>query len=153
MFRGDYPVTMDAKGRVAMPTRYRERIKDLCDGQMVTTKSIDGPRCVVLFPSPEWERIESGLKGLPAAELNGQRLTRLTVGSACDCDMDSHGRLLISQELRQYAGLDKRARLIGMIHKFELWDEPTWIAHREELHNDAPDLLTQPSSALGAIVF
>ncbi len=129
MFRGATKVTLDAKGRMAIPTRYRDRIASRCDGQLVATVDLD--YCLLIYPSPDWEDIERRLMRLPTFDKQARRLQRLMVGHATEIEMDGHGRILLSKELREYAQLDRQAMLIGQGTKFELWDDERWTATRD----------------------
>lgn len=124
MFRGATKVTLDAKGRMAIPTRYRDRLDARCDGRLVATADLD--HCLLIYPSPDWEEIERKLMRLPSYNKPSRRLQRLMVGHATEIEMDGHGRILLSRELREYAQLDRQAMLIGQGSKFELWDEAQW---------------------------
>jgi MraZ protein len=130
MFRGANKVTLDAKGRLAMPTRYRERIAERCDGQLVVT--VDKDYCLLVYPLPDWEEIERKLVGLPSLNKQARRLQRLMVGYATELELDSHGRILLTKELREFASLDRQAILIGQGNKFELWDDARWNEKRDE---------------------
>jgi len=129
LFRGVNHLTLDAKGRMAMPSRYRDRLVQRCDGQMVVT--VDPDHCLLLYPLPEWEEIERKLVRLPSLNPAARRLQRLLIGHATECELDSHGRILVPPPLREFAGLDRRVVLIGQGNKFELWDEATWSERRE----------------------
>ena len=129
MFRGATKVTLDAKGRMAIPTRYRDRIAARCDGQLVATVDLD--YCLLIYPSPDWEEIERKLMRLPTFDKQSRRLQRLMVGHATEIEMDGHGRILLSKELREYAQLDRQAMLIGQGSKFELWDDERWKETRD----------------------
>src|SRR5580704_13904618 len=125
MFRGINGINIDAKGRVVMPTRYRERLQ--LDSKSAVVLTIDTEeRCLLLYPLPEWEEIEKKLAGLPSFNPAARRIQRLLVGHATDVEMDGHGRVLLPPLLREYAGLNKRVVLIGQGKKFELWDETHW---------------------------
>jgi MraZ protein len=131
MFRGANQVTLDAKGRLAMPTRYRERIAERSDGRLVAT--VDrSDRCLLIYPLPEWEEIELKLRRLPTLNPIARRLQRLMIGHASDLELDASGRILIPPNLRDYAGLTRDAMLIGQGNRFELWDEAQWNANREQ---------------------
>ncbi len=134
MFRGATKVTLDAKGRLAIPTRYRERILARCDGQMVAT--VDKDYCLLIYPFPDWEEIERKLIRLPSLNKKARRLQRLMVGYAAEVDLDGHGRILLSRELRDFASLGRQAILIGQGNKFELWDEDSWNQKRDEWLGD-----------------
>jgi MraZ protein len=130
MFRGATKVTLDAKGRLAIPSRYRERITSRADGHLVAT--VDRDYCLLIYPLPDWEEIERKLVRLPALNPQARRLQRLMVGYATELDMDGHGRILLPRELREFAGLDRTAMLIGQGNKFELWNDERWNARRDE---------------------
>lgn len=131
MFRGVSELNLDTKGRMTMPTRYRERLLERCEGRLVVTIDTD-ERCLLLYPTPEWEAIERKLDALPSFNAQARRVQRLLMGHATDAEMDSNGRILLPPPLRQYAGLDKRSVLIGQGKKFELWDEGHWNAKRDQ---------------------
>ena len=144
-------MTLDAKGRVAVPSRYRERLMEDHGGKLVATISLL-ERCLVVYPFPDWQQIEDELRRLPALDPKAQAISHLLIGHAVDCDMDSHGRLLVSQSLRGFAGLDKRIMMVGQVDKFELWDEAAWNQRREELLDGVPQLHQEPSDALRNLV-
>ena len=124
MFRGPSKLALDDKGRLAIPTRYRESIAARCEGRFVAT--IDRDPCLLLYPLPDWEDVERRLMRLPANKPAVRAFQRRLVGHAVEVEMDSHGRILISKELREIAGLERQAMLIGQGNKFELWDEGRW---------------------------
>lgn len=129
MFRGATKITLDAKGRLAIPTRYRERIAARSDGQLVVT--VDKDHCLLIYPFPDWEEIERKLVRLPSLHKRAREMQRIMVGYATEVDIDGHGRILLSRELREFAGLDRAAVLIGQGHRFELWDEQRWNEKRD----------------------
>ncbi|MCH6549066.1 MAG: division/cell wall cluster transcriptional repressor MraZ [Proteobacteria bacterium] len=130
MFRGATKITLDAKGRLAIPTRYRERLAARCDNQLVAT--VDKDHCLLIYPLPDWEEIERKLVRLPSFHERTRTMQRMMLGYATEVDIDGHGRILLSRELRDFAGLDRQAILIGQGHKFELWDEERWNRKRDE---------------------
>ena len=130
MFRGVAELSLDAKGRMAMPVRYRERLDERCAGRMVVTIDTD-ERCLLLYPMPEWEVIEEKLASLPSFNPHARRVQRLLTGHATEVDMDGNGRLLLPPSLRQFATLDKHVVLIGQGKKFELWDAALWNERRD----------------------
>lgn len=123
-------LSLDAKGRIAMPTRYREPLEAACGGKLVIT--VDPDHCLLIYPYPEWQEIERKLVRLPSFNKQARTLQRLLVGHATECDMDSHGRILVPPPLRSFAALDKRSVLIGQGHRFELWDEQRWNDNCEQ---------------------
>ena len=138
MFRGATKVTLDAKGRFAIPTRYRERIAARCGGQLVVTVNRD--YCLLVYPLPDWEEIERKLVRLPSLNKQARRLQRLMVGYASELDLDGHGRILLPRELRDFASLERQAILIGQGNKFELWDEERWNEKRDSWLTDDQDM-------------
>ncbi|WP_159565304.1 division/cell wall cluster transcriptional repressor MraZ [Budvicia diplopodorum] len=145
MFRGATTVNLDGKGRLAIPTRYRDSLLDECEGQLVCTIDLHQP-CLLLYPLPEWEMIEQKLSRLSSMNPAERRVQRLLLGHASECQMDSAGRLLIANTLRQHASLVKEVMLVGQLNKFELWDEQTWYQKVKEdidAEKSAPDTLSE----------
>ena len=117
-----------------MPARYREQLQSCCTAHLVVT--IDPDRCLLIYPEPNWKEIERKLEKLPSFNPTARKLQRLYIGHAHDVDMDAQGRLQLPTELRQFANLDKRVALVGQSNKFELWDEDTWVARRDQWLNE-----------------
>jgi len=130
MFRGANKLTLDAKGRMVMPTRYRDRLQERCGCKLVIT--VDKDQCLLIYPMPDWEEIERKLMGLPSFDPQARRLQRLMVGHATDLELDAHGRLLLPPNLREFGLLTRDAMLIGQGHRFELWDEARWNERRDQ---------------------
>lgn len=124
MLRGPTKITLDAKGRLAIPTKYRDRLITRCEGQMICT--VDYSRCLLIYPLPDWEDVERKLMRLPSLNATAQKLRGLLMGYATDIELDGHGRVLIPKEHRDFAHLDRQAILFGQGNKFELWDETSW---------------------------
>ncbi|MCK4675056.1 MAG: division/cell wall cluster transcriptional repressor MraZ [Gammaproteobacteria bacterium] len=129
-FRGINNIAVDAKGRMAMPARYRESLLEGCGGRLVVT--VDRDHCLLVYPLPEWEIIESKLVELPSLNKTARLLQRLLIGYATELEMDGQGRILLPAILRDFAGLKKKAVLIGQGKKLEIWDEDTWAESQEE---------------------
>jgi MraZ protein len=143
MFRGATKITLDSKGRLAIPSRYRERIATRSSGHLVAT--VDRDYCLLVYPLPDWEEIERKLVRLPALNKQARKLLRLMVGYATELEMDAHGRILLPRELREFAHLERQAILIGQGNKFELWDEERWNTRRDEwLNGDDSDYADLP---------
>ncbi len=126
MLRGVNAINLDAKGRMAMPTRYREQLQESCEGQMVVT--VDRDRHLLLYPLPDWERVERKLLELPSFNKQARRLQRLLMGHATEVEFDGSGRILLPPLLREFAGIEKHIVMIGQGNKFEIWDEARWNA-------------------------
>lgn len=108
-----------------MPSRYRDELVSRSAGQLIVTiDAVD--RCLSVYPLPEWELIEAKLRELPSFREENRRLQRVLIGNAVDLELDGSGRFLVPPRLREHAGLDKRAMLVGQLNKFQLWDEDTW---------------------------
>ena len=130
MFRGANKLTLDVKGRMVMPTKYRDRLQERCGGKLVVT--VDKDQCLLIYPLPDWEEIERKLMRLPTLNPQARRLQRLMVGHATDLELDGHGRVLLPPSLREYGLLTRDAVLIGQGVRFELWDEARWNERRDE---------------------
>jgi len=148
MFRGATKVTLDAKGRMVMPTRYRERLSERGAAGLVIT--IDRDQCLLIYPLSDWEEIERKLMRLPTLNEHARRLQRLMVGHATDVELDGHGRLLLPPKLREFAHLDRNAMLIGQGNRFELWDEARWEERREQWLNGEDPAVSLPAE-LGSL--
>lgn len=124
MFQGTTQLSLDSKGRLAIPVRYRDFLLGHCAGELVLTADADG--CLLLYPHPDWQSIRENLLSLSALNPQIRALQRLLIGYAESVQMDGAGRVLISPSLRNFATLDKRVMLVGLGNKFELWDEDKW---------------------------
>jgi MraZ protein len=123
---------MDAKGRLALPAKHREKLLADCAGQLVATIDTQSP-CLLIYPLPTWEIIEREIQDLPAMNPAVRRFQRLLIGYASDLEFDSSGRVLLPQSLRDYASLEKKLVLVGQGKKMELWDEAAWLLERDKL--------------------
>jgi MraZ protein len=136
VFQGASSLSLDAKGRLSVPTRHRDVLTATAAGQLTITKHPHG--CLMVFPRGEWEKFRERLAALP---MSAQWWKRIFLGNAMDCDMDGNGRVLISPELRAAAGLSKEAVLLGMGNHFELWDAQTYAAQEQAaMQADMPDV-------------
>jgi len=124
MFRGGTPVSLDNKGRLTVPARYRDELMSLCAGRLIITA--DPSKCLLVYPQPVWEPIEQKLNSLSSFNAQTRSLQRLLIGNASDVEMDGAGRILVPPPLRQFASLSKDVVLVGQGSKFELWDDEKW---------------------------
>ena len=147
MFRGVHHISLDAKGRMAMPTKHRERLHHTCGGQLVATIDIQS-RCLLVYPLPTWEDIQQEIQELPTLNPDVRRFQRLLIGYASDLEFDSNGRVLLPQSLREYARLEKRVVLVGQGNKLELWDEAHWIEQRDSWIDASVDANALPEEML-----
>lgn len=135
MFRGISAMHVDEKGRIAIPSRYRELLREQFHSQLVATIDTE-ETCLLIYPLSEWTPIQQKVESLPAFNPIARRIQRLLIGYATDLDMDSHGRILIPPLLREYAKLAKGSILVGQGKKFELWDEGLWNERRDHWLNE-----------------
>ncbi len=136
MFQGASSLSLDAKGRLSVPTRHRDVLHATAASQLTITKHPHG--CLMVFPRSEWERFRERIAALP---MQAQWWKRIFLGNAMDAEMDASGRVLISPELRTAAGIQKDAVLLGMGAYFELWDAATYAAQEAEaMKGDMPDV-------------
>ena len=115
-FNGEFSHTMDIKGRVAIPVKYRDDLGE----EFILTKGLD--KCLVLYPLTDWSELEKKLEKLSIADSNSRFYRRFFSAGATTCILDKQGRILIPQNLREYAGLDKDVTIIGAINTVEIWD-------------------------------
>ena len=120
MFRGEHKHTIDAKGRLIIPSDYRELLGE----KFVLTKGFEG--CLSIYPMTEWEAFEKKLSALPLTNKNARTLTRFFVAGATECELDKQGRILIPSTLRECAGLEKNVMLAGQLGRIDIWDEEKW---------------------------
>lgn len=131
MFRGASAINLDTKGRVAIPTRYRQPLLDDCGGHLVCTIDAWQP-CLLLYPLTEWEEVDIKLSRLSDTDVHERRLKRLMLGYASDGDMDKSGRFLLPQVLRERINLGKQVMLVGQRNRFEIWNAEDWSSQIEE---------------------
>ena len=126
MFKGIHNINLDAKGRLTIPTKYRNTISDQSSGNMVVTIDPE-EKCLLLYPVTIWGEIEKKINALPNINKNARRIQRLLLGHAEDLELDNNGRILLSKPLRTVTEITKKIMLIGQGEKFEIWSEDTWI--------------------------
>ena len=136
MFQGASSLSLDAKGRLSVPTRHRDVLLATASGQLTLTRHPHG--CLMMFPRPEWEKFRQRIAQLP---MSAQGWKRIFLGNAMDVEMDGTGRVLVSPELRAAAALTREAMLLGMGDHFELWDKARYEAQEAEaLQGEMPDV-------------
>ncbi len=126
MYRGVNQLKVDGKGRLALPTRYRQELLERCKGSMVVTVNNTSEHCLWMYPLDEWERVEKKINDLPSFQPQHVRLKRFFIGYAADVEMDKTGRILLPPSLRSFARIDKELYFIGQGHKFEIWSAKDW---------------------------
>ena len=120
MFMGEYSHSIDEKGRLIIPSRFREEL----GSSFILTRGMDG--CLCVYPQGEWQVLEDKLKSLPLTNKNARQITRFLVSGAAACELDKQGRILVPAALREYAGLDKEVVLTGNLERIEIWDKDRW---------------------------
>ena len=120
MFMGEYNHTIDAKGRLIIPAKFREPLGE----EFVLTRGLDG--CLYIYPMDEWNAFEEKLRALPLTNKNARTFTRFFVAGATNCELDKQGRILVPQTLREFAGLEKDVVLTGNLNRIEVWSKEKW---------------------------
>jgi MraZ protein len=143
VFRGSYEHTVDSKGRVSVPSKFRDIIADRYDGRLVLAMDYD--RCLTVYPLEEWERLEEKIKTLSLMKQEVKDFRRFLLSSATECELDKQGRILIPPAHREHAVITKNVMLVGIIEKIEIWDVKTWEARN--LQNG--DKIGEALAALG----
>lgn len=131
MFRGITAINLDPKGRIAIPTKYREQLITETERRIVLTIDTESP-CLLLYPFLEWGTIEAKISALPSFNKAARRIQRLLIGHATEIELDPNGRILVPAVLQNYAKLNKTLMLVGQGKKFELWDNNVWEEHRSQ---------------------
>ncbi len=135
MFTGSNNVTMDSKGRLAIPAKIRDALLESCGGRIVVTAHTED-RCVLVYPEQEWAELKEKIAALPNMNPKARRIQRLVLGYAQPLELDGNGRVLLPQTLRDYAQLEKKLMLVGQNNKLELWSETLW---NNWVEDDDPD--------------
>lgn len=120
MFMGEYNHTIDAKGRLIIPSKFREALGD----EFVVTKGLDG--CLFVYPNEEWSAFEEKLRTLPLTNKNARQFSRFFLAGAALCEVDKQGRILIPGVLREFAQLEKEVVLVGVLSRIEIWSRAKW---------------------------
>lgn len=140
MFTGRQALSLDAKGRLAIPAKYREKLTVSCGGRVVLTQYPFDP-CLALYAEPEWELIAEQVAALGDADPAVRQLKRRFLGQAVDMELDGSGRILLPAELRTLVALDRKVMLVGVLRRFEIWAEDAWVTHNstQDLSGELPD--------------
>jgi MraZ protein len=129
MFQGAASLSLDVKGRIAIPARNREALAAAANGRLIVTAHPH--RCLLLYPEPAWEPIRDKVLAASSFNLQSAAIKRLLVGNAREEEMDAAGRLLIAPELRQFAQLERQVWLVGQGSHFEIWSDAGWQRQQE----------------------
>lgn len=137
MFIGEYNHTLDTKGRVSIPAKFRSALKQ----GAVITRGIDN--CLFIYPSGEWKKLAKRLSELPLSQKNTRAFSRLMLAGAMDDKLDSQGRLNIPEYLRTYAGASKNVVITGLYNRLEVWDEEKWKSYKNTTEKESENIAEQ----------
>ena len=137
MFMGEYNHTIDGKGRVIVPAKFRDALGD----GFVVTKGLDG--CLFVYPPDAWQAFEEKLQSLPLTNKNSRQFARFFLAGAASCEVDKQGRILLPQVLREFAGLEKEVVFIGMGKRAEIWDKARWDEKNAEVELNIEDIASE----------
>lgn len=151
MSRGSSHISVDVKGRVAVPTKHRHALTSEGVADLVVTISATD-RCLLLYTVETWVKVEAKLVALPQLNPQVRKLKRMLIGHADDVSMDSNGRILLPPALREFANIGKKAVLVGQGDKFEVWDEAQWVAERDSNYDEELDEANLPEE-LASLAF
>ncbi|MCA9519818.1 MAG: division/cell wall cluster transcriptional repressor MraZ [Myxococcales bacterium] len=138
MFRGRYEHTIDTKGRVSLPAKFREILSTHYDERLVVTTNFD--HNLIAYPFPEWQKLEQKISGLSQLNPNVIKYKRLFISGACECSIDGNGRILLPPTLRDYAGLARDVVFAGMVNTIEIWAKDRWEKEFESARSDAHEV-------------
>ena len=143
MFMGEYSHNIDAKGRMIVPSKFREQLGD----EFVVTKGLDG--CLFVYPNEEWQNIEEKFRNVPLTSKDARKFSRFFFAGATTCEVDKQGRILLPAALREFAGLEKDVVLVGVGSRVEIWSKDKW----ENMNSDADmDEITSAMEGLGLTI-
>lgn len=137
MLTGEFNHSIDTKGRLIIPSKFRENLGE----NFVITKGLDG--CLFLYPDSEWKIFEEKLRTLPLTNKDARIFTRFFLGSAVDGGLDKQGRVLISSALRNFANLEKEVVLVGVLDRVEIWDKAKWEENNTAIENNMDDIASR----------
>ncbi len=140
MFMGEYNHTVDAKGRLIVPSKFRELLGD----EFVVTKGLDG--CLFVYPTDEWQNIEEKFRSVTSTTKNARKFSRFFFAGAATCEVDKQGRILLPGVLREYANIDKDIVSVGVLNRIEIWSKEKWL---DENTYDDMDEIAENMADLG----
>jgi len=140
MFRGSFEHSVDSKGRVSVPARFREILAERYECKLVLTMDYD--KCVMAFPLEEWERVEDKIKAAPQSQKEVRDYMRYVFSNAAECELDRQGRILIPPVLREGARISKSVMVVGMLNKMEIWDKTAWDARKSQTGDKIGEVLS-----------
>jgi MraZ protein len=142
MFLGEFKHSIDQKGRMAIPAKFRSQL----NGGAIITRGLD--HCLFVFTTEEWEKLAQKLVALPLAQAGSRAFVRLMLAGASDVEFDAQGRILIPEHLRAYAHVNKNAIVTGLYNRIEVWDEQEWKSYKKRTERES-DQIAEQLGALG----
>lgn len=137
MFIGEYKYSIDAKGRLAIPAKFRTNLVGGC----VVTKGLDN--CLFIYPKEEWEKLAKKLSTLPISKKNSRAFSRLMLAGAMDLEIDRQGRVVLPKYLREYGKLKQKAVITGLYNRLEVWDVSRWRRYKSQAEQSSVDIAEQ----------
>jgi len=134
MFIGEYTHNLDNKGRLAIPAKFRKQLGE----SAIVTRGLD--RCLFVFTAAAWEEMVKKISALPISQSNSRAFARLMLSGAAEAEMDQQGRVLIPENLRQYADLKKTAVVAGLYNRIEIWDDTAWKSYKSKTEAASEDI-------------
>lgn len=137
MFIGEYALTIDEKGRLAVPKKFRDEMKK----GMVVTRGIDN--CLFVYPMTEWNKLAEKISQLPLSQKNTRAFARLMLAGAMDVSLDTQGRIILPDYLRAYAKTTKKVVIAGLLNRLEIWDEAAWNQYKKNTESKSEEISEQ----------
>ncbi|GIW66772.1 MAG: transcriptional regulator MraZ [Candidatus Parcubacteria bacterium] len=134
MLIGEYRYNLDNKGRLMIPAKFRNRF----GVEAIITRGLEN--CLFVFPRDEWEKVVDKILKLPLSQFNSRAFTRLMLAGAYESQIDNQGRILIPENLRNYASLDKKVVIVGLYSRIEIWDEEKWTEYAKQSEDQAQEI-------------
>ena len=137
MFIGEYQHNIDPKKRLALPSKFRKELGT----KVVVTRGLD--KCLFVYPIKTWKELAEKLGTLPMGESSTRSFVRLMLAGAVDSDVDSQGRILLPEYLKEYAGLDRAVTVAGLFNRLEIWDDAKWKEYRNKAEKNSDEVAEQ----------
>lgn len=134
MFMGEFEHSLDTKGRLTVPAKFRDELGD----SFVVTRGLD--KCLFVYSREEWQILEAKLKSLPMTRSDARSFVRFFFSGASECELDKQGRILLPQKLRDYAQLEKDCTLLGVSNRVEIWDSTIWTNYANDAETSFADI-------------
>lgn len=134
MFIGEFNYKIDSKKRLAVPAKFRDEL----EGKVVVTRGLDG--CLFMYPIDEWKKLAEKISDLPFSQSNARSFARVMLSGAMELEIDSSGRILLPDYLKEYAGLEKEVTVAGVYNRMEIWDRDKWEEYKTSTEEEVGDI-------------